>query len=114
MPSRLSCTMSLPSLLRRHVSMSCATQRKPPGAISRALLASTRGTLSTSAAVHEAGKGVMANNDPAESSFGAITQEINAFGRIAFGTASGLCAHPSCGRHQYGALLRPWRYERAA
>eukprot|EP00965_Chrysotila_dentata_P041329 1370570-Pleurochrysis_carterae.AAC.2 len=45
LPSRLKCAMSSPSLLRRHVSMSCATQRKPPGAISRALLASIRGTL---------------------------------------------------------------------
>eukprot|EP00965_Chrysotila_dentata_P256316 6212507-Pleurochrysis_carterae.AAC.4 len=45
----------------------------------------------TTAAEHDVGKGKMATNDPAESAFGAIThQELNRFGRIAFGSASGV------------------------
>eukprot|EP00965_Chrysotila_dentata_P174924 5775179-Pleurochrysis_carterae.AAC.1 len=48
----------------------------------------------TTAAVHTAGKGLLATNDPAESSFGAISQELSTFDRIAFGSAAGarLCA----------------------
>ena len=43
-------------------------------------------------AEHEALKGRMAVNDPAESCFGATTREIANFGRIGFGEASGVAS----------------------
>eukprot|EP00965_Chrysotila_dentata_P135985 4495606-Pleurochrysis_carterae.AAC.1 len=56
-------------------------------------LSSAGGELSwnrTTAAVHAAGRGLIANNDQAESSFGAIPQELSNFGRIDFGSTAGM------------------------
>ena len=66
--------------------------RDPKKATSRHLT-SVEGMLSwgkVSDEEHEALKGVMAVNDPAESIFGATTREISTFGRIGFGEASGV------------------------
>ena len=66
--------------------------RDPKKATSRHL-SSAEGALSwgkTSDVEHEALKGCMAVNDPAESTFGAATREIATFGRIGFGEASGV------------------------
>ena len=66
--------------------------RDPKKATSRHLT-SAEGTLSwgkISDEEHEALKGKMAVNDPAESTFGATTREISTFGRIGFGEASGV------------------------
>ena len=66
--------------------------RDPKKATSRHL-SSAEGALSWSEisdAEHEATKGLLAVNDPAESAFGATTREIAMNGRIGFGEAAGV------------------------
>eukprot|EP00965_Chrysotila_dentata_P140532 4646719-Pleurochrysis_carterae.AAC.1 len=68
-----------------------AELRDPKKAMSRHL-ASSDGALAwgnTSADVHAAAKGLLATNDPAESVFGALTQELSNYVRIAFSSTSG-------------------------